>query len=361
MSLRLIPVPLLDTLDHPAAWMYDALHLIAKAAALDVYGSADGVSTAGEWRIDARDEPATEHHLVLAVDGDDRPESALGFARCEFPLQSNPRLAYLDMRVLPEARRQGIGTRLADWAETTAARAGRTSWVTWTRFDEPIPGTPVVRAAEGDAMPADSPGLLFALARGYTLRQIERRSRLDLPVSEDLLSQLYAAATPAEAPYRFHQWSGVPPTEWLDQLSILTTAMTTDQPMGGLTMAEDPWDPGRLRAAIARNWAKGHADVTTVAEHIPTGELVALTDIIAPRTPNPYAEQDDTIVRRDHRGHGLGMAIKILNLRRVAGQHPWVERIYTWNASENTHMLAINTALGFRPAGGSALLQQGDA
>ena len=31
--------------------------------------------------------------------------------------------------------------------------------------------------------------------------------------------------------------------------------------------------------------------------------------------------------------------------------HPAVERVITFNAAENDHMLAINVALGFRPAG----------
>jgi len=32
-------------------------------------------------------------------------------------------------------------------------------------------------------------------------------------------------------------------------------------------------------------------------------------------------------------------------------------RIYTWNNEENPHMLAINIALGFAPAGGCANFQ----
>ena len=34
--------------------------------------------------------------------------------------------------------------------------------------------------------------------------------------------------------------------------------------------------------------------------------------------------------------------------------HPAVERILTFNAAENDHMLAINVALGFRPEGTTA-------
>jgi hypothetical protein len=45
------------------------------------------------------------------------------------------------------------------------------------------------------------------------------------------------------------------------------------------------------------------------------------------------------------------MLVKVLNLRRMMEARPSVERILTFNAAENDHMLAINIALGFRPAG----------
>ena len=45
------------------------------------------------------------------------------------------------------------------------------------------------------------------------------------------------------------------------------------------------------------------------------------------------------------------MLVKIRNLRRLLAEYPAVERVITFNAAENDHMLAINVALGFRPAG----------
>jgi hypothetical protein len=68
--------------------------------------------------------------------------------------------------------------------------------------------------------------------------------------------------------------------------------------------------------------------------------------------------QDDTLVAKAHRGNRLGMLVKILNLRRLEAERPSVERILTFNAAENEHMLAINVALGFRPAGHSGEWQR---
>ena len=63
--------------------------------------------------------------------------------------------------------------------------------------------------------------------------------------------------------------------------------------------------------------------------------------------------QDDTLVLSEHRGRRLGMLVKAANLQRLAVEQPAARRVGTWNAEENSHMLAINVALGFRPAGGS--------
>ena len=82
-----------------------------------------------------------------------------------------------------------------------------------------------------------------------------------------------------------------------------------------------------------------------------SGELAAYSVLeLAPGKPW-LADQDDTLVAASHRGHRLGMLVKIRNLRRLLAEYPAVERVITFNAAENDHMLAINIALGFRPAG----------
>jgi hypothetical protein len=63
------------------------------------------------------------------------------------------------------------------------------------------------------------------------------------------------------------------------------------------------------------------------------------------------ASQEDTLVAARHRGRRLGLLVRVLNLRRLLDGYPAVERVTTFNAAENEHLLAINIALGFRPAG----------
>ena len=62
-----------------------------------------------------------------------------------------------------------------------------------------------------------------------------------------------------------------------------------------------------------------------------------------------HAWQFLTVVDPAHRGHRLGLAVKLANLRYALGHEPALRVIDTWNAAANRHMIAINEALGFRP------------
>lgn len=45
------------------------------------------------------------------------------------------------------------------------------------------------------------------------------------------------------------------------------------------------------------------------------------------------------------------MLINVASLRCARDRWPPARSVQTWNASENQHMLAIDIALGFKPAG----------
>ncbi len=51
----------------------------------------------------------------------------------------------------------------------------------------------------------------------------------------------------------------------------------------------------------------------------------------------------------EHRGHRLGLLLKVENLRWVRREAPHLTRLDTWNANDNPHMIAINEALGYVP------------
>ena len=58
-----------------------------------------------------------------------------------------------------------------------------------------------------------------------------------------------------------------------------------------------------------------------------------------------------TVVRREHRGHRLGLLLKVAMMELLAQTEPQVRRLITSNTETNEHMIAINTRLGYRVLG----------
>jgi GNAT superfamily N-acetyltransferase len=84
-------------------------------------------------------------------------------------------------------------------------------------------------------------------------------------------------------------------------------------------------------------------------EHVPTGRLAGYTELSVPPELARAVSQEDTIVLREHRGHRLGMLLKVANLVFLSHTYPGHPSVTTFNAEENLHMLSVNEAVGFVP------------
>jgi hypothetical protein len=63
----------------------------------------------------------------------------------------------------------------------------------------------------------------------------------------------------------------------------------------------------------------------------------------------PYVGlQADTAVARQHRGHRLGLLLKIEMMGWLADVEPQLKIIETWNNVDNKFMIDVNQALGYR-------------
>jgi RimJ/RimL family protein N-acetyltransferase len=60
-----------------------------------------------------------------------------------------------------------------------------------------------------------------------------------------------------------------------------------------------------------------------------------------------WAHQMLTGVTSKHRGHRLGLLVKVAMVEWLRAAEPAVERIQTWNAESNRYMIAVNEALGY--------------
>lgn len=58
---------------------------------------------------------------------------------------------------------------------------------------------------------------------------------------------------------------------------------------------------------------------------------------------------DDTLVMPAHRGHRLGLALKVAAYAVVVAEHPDCATLHTWTDPGNHAMYATNHAFGYRP------------
>ena len=78
-----------------------------------------------------------------------------------------------------------------------------------------------------------------------------------------------------------------------------------------------------------------------------TGDLAALTQVCVDPAMPEWGFQELTAVARPHRGHRLGLLLKLAMLDLLAAKEPQLTRIITGNDVGNDHMIAINDRLGF--------------
>ncbi len=361
----LVEAPHPASLDDADAWAYHAVADIGRELELEVHGY-DDLALRPRDVLSGMDhqEYAAKRRVVVvrsavasALIADGVPPAVPDVVAYLFvlrPTTSNEHLSEAFVAVRPAERGRGIGTALLALAERLAVDAGRTVLLSNTSHgEEPPPGPGALAATTGAGrVPADAPGPRFLRAHGYVLEQVERHSVLDLPVpSADLDAHRAAAREHAGPDYRVHTWTDAVPDAWLDLVAVLFTRMSTDAPTGGVEYGEDPWDARRVRTWVGEQAEKRNGFLVSAAEHVPTGTLAAFTVFLYPHDRDDFAFQEDTLVLREHRGRRLGMLVKVANLDALARERPATRRVHTWNAQENDHMLAINVALGFRPAG----------
>lgn len=337
------PVP--RTLDEEGADAFHAVVRLANERSRRLWGHSDFEESAAAQL--AVMQPRKDGIRVLLAPAGPDPAGA---AVLVLPLADNTRVAWLDILVDPAAQGSGLGRALLQAAEEHAAVQGRTVLEGETEHPAARDGMQVLRPATGAGeVPADRTAR-FAAAAGFTLEQADRISVLNTaeadpePVLERLLRQV-------QGRYELVAWTGRVPEVLLEDYALLRRRMSTDAPMGDLDWEEEDWDAGRVRLSETTRAAAGYDVLCCAVRETASGALAGHTVLEVNRERPVAAMQDDTLVLREHRGHGLGMLLKAANLQRLGAQYPAVERIYTWNAEENRYMLRINEALGFRPAG----------
>ncbi len=361
------PEPPTD-LDHPDAWALHAFSDVEREREAAVWGWTDQWAPPSVMHGVVRHQEYDRKQMLLVVRATHpegvapEPADVVGVALVVVGREANTHLLWAGpLAVRPAYVHDGVHDVLLAAVEDEAAALGCTTVVfTAPHAPEPPAGPGALEPRTGAGrVPVDSPEAVVARERGYALEQVGRHSTLHLPVPSSLLDRLGSdASAGAGGEYRTITWRDEIPEDRLDDLARLWTRMSTDVPLGDLDYDEEPWDADRVRSHLTDLVGQQQHVLLTVAEHVASGELVAFTVLQVPFPEVPFGFQEDTLVMREHRGHSLGMLVKVANVRALAAWRPGVARIHTWNAQENAHMLAINVALGYVADGVAAVWQK---
>ena len=269
--------------------------------------------------------------LLLGRDGGEVVGGALLFV----PLKDNTHMASIEVYVSPEHRRRGVGTAILEHCEQLAAAAGRRTLIS----DVNVPF---------DEADEDNEHNRWADARGYAVANVDTIKVADLATTADLLPALEAQAAERLGDYRLAWWTDPTPEEHIDSLAAAMSRFLGEIPLGDLDLHPQAWTAERLRLREARRAAQRREQLTVVAL-APSGEVAGYTNLtLSPHAPR-LADIGDTLVLPDHRGHRLGLAVKVLLHQQVRVLHPGAELIATGNATTNRWMNDVNEQLGYRP------------
>jgi mycothiol synthase len=244
---------------------------------------------------------------------------AFGYAR--FPEAENSHIAVATVVVHPDSRRRGIGTRLLSAMLPHFRDHGRTVIEDWG-------------LAEGGTAANWAHRLGFKTVRApavqaLTVAEADRnRWPVDLPDG-----------------YRAELWINSAPDRIVTSYAAARSAIH-DAPTGTTEFRHPEWTVEKVRETEDELRRDNVEQRVVVAVHEATGEVAGLTEIVllphGPRT----SHQGDTAVLDEHRGHGLGLALKGVMAHWLVSDHPELERMETVTNADNEHMIRVNHQLG---------------
>ncbi|MCC8248249.1 GNAT family N-acetyltransferase [Saccharothrix luteola] len=246
----------------------------------------------------------------------------VGVAFACLPEHENAHLVLVDLTVHPDHRRRGVGTAVLDAVREDVRDGHRT-------------------VIEGFQLPKGGVGEKWATALGF---RVTHATVMQTLVVAEVDRARWDFAAPAG--YRLVHWTGATPADLVDSYARARRAIH-DAPLGDTSYQPRAWTVEQVRADEAQLREQGVEQRVAVAVHEGTGEVAGMTELhVAPHRPT-WGNQRDTAVRAEHRGRGLGVAVKTHLYRRLLADRPDFERIHTGTGAPNTHMIRVNEALGF--------------
>lgn len=253
----------------------------------------------------------------------------LGVASAELSDDEVQKNLELNIEVLPDYRRQGIGSAI------------------YRHCEDELLSTPYL--VSGEAYPPFGqaktwPGYLFAQSLGFSLVHEEEHMQLSREALQDSLGSSPASGLPEG--FSLISWQGATPAEFLEEFAQLRTNMEVDVPTGQSVKTPKVWSVQEVLSHDQRVSARGNGQWVSAVQ-APDGALAGYT-LIYSSSDSTELEQDDTYVLRKYRGLGLGLPLKLHNHRQVLEDVSNFSAVTSWVDAQNLAMCAVNRALGYQ-------------
>lgn len=290
--------------------------------------------TVAQLRAELTDTPFQRQTFWIAREG----ERVVGEASVDLMLRENLDLAYVELQVAHDARGRGIGTRLLNDAVEPALRAsGRTRVEAYGEF-----------ALDERVDDPTHPSNRLAQRLGLELKNLSVCRMAPLPIDAQVAGALQAEAAARSSDYETLLWVDRVPEEYLAEYGALMRQLELDEPDEDVVAEIADYTPERIRSMEDRRVASGWCALIAVSRAA-DGTLAAHSEVeIDLGEGTDLAFQHNTLVFPAHRGHRLGLELKLATHRALVERFPDVRRIATWNSHVNPWMIEVNERMGYR-------------
>ena len=240
-------------------------------------------------------------------------------------------VAAVRVSVDPALRRRGIGTELLRAVLPSLRERGYGRMV-----------------AQG--LTSGGAGEAFAVAVGGAVVHRNVTQRLDVSAVD---AQLWQVPTPVG--YHTLRWRGAAPEDLVESF-VRSRAAVDDAPRGEQTRTLPDWTVRRLREQEAV-FRERSCDYFVVAACAQPGDVVGFTEILVHPNAPTMGLQQYTAVLPEHRGHGLGRAVKAEMMRWILAAGTEIATVTTSTAAANVPMQRVNAQLGYATLRGVAVVE----